>query len=296
LSLYNLIFDYHRTQGNNSFTSAHDIGSGAGIAASVLSQHFETLHVSDPSAHNLNNARQNLRNHVDSAPQPKCKITFSQTPAEKAGVVPDGSVDLATIFIALHWTDAPKAVAATAASLRRGGTLALLHYSPRLYIPDNPRAMAAWDRVMDAHSRNIHDTPGDLEGGRRAHPQSDSGLDYVELSPDVFENGIRRLYINTKGRGGMPFAKSVTAVKEDWFEVLDSRVGREDVVEKWQDEEDWGRIVDGDWFRGYFETIQPTPDVNKLEGEFRELKEAVDEEGGKTRVLWSVAVVLATKK
>lgn len=94
----------------------------------------------------------------------------------------------------------------------------------------------------------------------------------------------------------MPFAKSVTAVKEGWFEVLESRGSREDVVEKWQDEEDWGRMVDGEWFRRYFEMIQPTPDVNKLQDEFRDLKEAVDEEGGKTRVLWSVAVVLATKR
>jgi len=300
-SLYNLIFDYHCNHGNASFSSAHDIGSGAGIVASVLAQHFQTLHVSDPSSHNLDNAKQNLRSYIENetnadAKTPKCRITFSQTPAEQAGVLPDKSVDMATIFIALHWTNAEKAIAAAAASLKKGGTLVLLHYSPRLYIPNNSRAMTAWNGIMDAHSRNIHETPGDLGGGRRAHPQTDSGLDYVELLPDMFEKGVKRLYINTEGRGEMPFAKSVTALREGWFPVLESRVGEQDVVEKWQDEEDWGRMVDGEWFRGYFETIQPTPDVTKLEEQFRELRETVDAEGGKTRVLWSVAIVLATRK
>ena len=195
-SLYNLIFNYHQSKSNNSYTSAHDIGSGAGIVASVLAHRFSNLHVSDPSSHNLANAKQNLHKYIDrdgvadaAAASPSCRITFSQTPAEQAGVLPDGSVDMATIFIALHWTDAPRAIAAAAASLRKGGTLVLLHYSPRLYIPYNPRAMALWDAIMDAHSRNIFDTPGDLEGGRRAHPQSDSGLDYVELPQDMFNSG-----------------------------------------------------------------------------------------------------------
>jgi len=289
-SLYDLIFAYHREH-HGGLNSAHDAGSGAGIVAAVLSKHFEKVHVSDPSAHNLTQAQSML-----GSMKKDCEISFSQTPAEDR-VLPDSSVDMVTIFEALHWTDAPKAIATAAASLKSGGTLALLHYTPRVFIPNNPRAYAAWNRLMDAHSRNIYEASGELMDGRRAHPQGDAGLDYVQLLPDVFEEGAKRIYINTAGRGPKPFAKSQTAADKGWFPVLESRVREDDVVEKWQDEKEWGRVVNGEWFKPYFETIQPTPDVSKLRDEFTELQAAVNEEPGKvTQICWSVALVLATKR
>lgn len=288
-SLYDMIFSYHRSH-SGRFDFAHDVGSGAGIVAAELANHFRRLHVSDPSSHNFANAQKNL-GQLDI----KCEITFSQTPAEDK-VLPDASVDMVTIFIALHWTDAERAISAAAASLKPGGTLALLHYSPRVFLPNNARAQAAWNEIMDAHSRNIYETPGDLGGGRRAHPQTDAGLDYFEMSHDVFERGVRRIYINTEGRGDKPFAKSARAMREGWFPVLQSRTRHDDVVERWQDEEDWGRKVDGDWFREYYQTIQPVADLSKLDKEFEELKRAIDDNGGEIQVLWSVEVVLATRK
>ena len=289
-ALYDLIFEYHREH-RGGLHSAHDVGSGAGIVAAVLSSHFEKVHVSDPSAHNLAQARSMLGDM-----KTECEFSFSQTPAEER-VLPDATVDMVTIFEALHWTDAPKAMASAAASLKPGGTLALLHYTPRVFVPNSPRAYASWNKLMDAYSRNIYEASGELMDGRRAYPQGDSGLDYVVLSPDVFENGAKRIYINTAGRGPRPFAKSQTAVDEGWFPVLDSQVGKDDVVEKRQDQDDWGRSVDGEWFKSYFETIQPTPDVSRLRDEFAELRAAVDAEPGKlTQICWSVALVLATKR
>jgi len=289
-SLYDLVFSYHREH-QGGLHSAHDAGSGAGIVAAVLSKQFDKVHVSDPSSHNLAQARSMLGSMKTS-----CQISFSQTPAEER-VLPDASVDMVTIFEALHWTDAPRAIASAAASLKPGGTLALLHYTPRVYIPNNARAYAAWNNLMDAHSRNIYEASGELMDGRRAHPQGDAGLDYVELSPDIFEKGAKRIYINIAGRGPKPFAKSQTAADEGWFPVLQSRVGEDDVVEKWQDEKDWGRVVDGKWFKPYFETIQPTPEVSKLGDTFAELQSAVDGEPEKvTQIWWSVALVLATKR
>jgi SAM-dependent methyltransferase len=288
LSLYKLIFDYHNSH-HGSYTYAHDVGSGAGIVAAELAQHFAHVHISDPSEHNLAGARELLGSKSG-----ECEISYSKTAAEEH-VLPDGSVDMLTCFIALHWTDAPKAIEAAAMSLKPGGSLILLHYGPRVHCFSNARADAAWNRVMDAHSRKIHEAPGDLAGGRRAHPQSDSGLDYVELKPDVFKN-VRRSYINTKDRGDRPFAKSISAEKECWFPVLESRVRADDDVWRWQDPNHWGRKVDGKWFRGYFETIQPTPHLAALEEDFLELEEAVEEEGGMTLILWSVALVMATKR
>jgi SAM-dependent methyltransferase len=288
-ALYKLIFDYHNLH-HGAHDQAHDVGSGAGIVAAELARHFKHVHISDPSEHNLASARELLSSSPDD-----CEITFSQKAAEER-VLPNASVDMLTIFIALHWTDAPKAVETATASLKPGGSLVLLHYGPRVHCSSNARADAAWNRIMDAHSRNIYETPGELMDGRRAHPQSDSGLDYVELSPDVFQTPVRRMYINTEGRGGRPFAKSLTAEREGWFPVLESHVHDEDDVWKWQDPNNWGRKVDGKWFRGYFETIQPTPDVSRLEDDFLEVERAVDEEGGKTLILWSVVLVLATKR
>lgn len=199
-----------------------------------------------------------------------------------------------TCFQAMHWTEADKAVAVAAASLRPGGTLAYLHYGPRVYVHENKRAEVAWNRVMDAHSRNIRDTPGDPEGGRRGHPLGDLGLDYVKLPTELFLPGARRIYINTEGRGQHPFAKSKSAMEESWFPPAEVGVQEGETCEKWQDEEDWGKRVDAEWFKGYVNTLQPQFDLGVVENAFQELKEAIGD--GTTPVLWSVALVLATKR
>lgn len=341
-----MILAYHKGTCN----SAHDIGSGGGIVtAQFLIHHFRTINLSDPSAHNLDSARRTLTDLQSSAKPDsiaaKAKLTCSQTPAEVANPhVTPGSQDLVTIFQALHWTRPPsQAIALAAESLRPGGTLALLHYAPRVILPNSAKADRAWNRVMDAHSRAIHLNPEDTASGRSGHPLSDAGLDYVTLPPELFDRAeTRRVYLNTHLRTfpssqpasdertpeeqradtEMPFAKSRTAIMEDWFPRAESGIHADEEIMRMEDTEAWGRDVDAGWFKPYVETLQPgfdteAEDVGK---DFEEIREGIEEETRSragagitstaedsakagsspnkpiTRVVWLVNIVLATKK
>jgi ubiquinone/menaquinone biosynthesis C-methylase UbiE len=74
---------------------AWDCGTGNGQAAVVLSQYFENVYATDPSAEQLKNAAQtnNIEYRVASA---------------EHSTLPDNSVDLITVAQALHWFDFEK--------------------------------------------------------------------------------------------------------------------------------------------------------------------------------------------
>lgn len=70
--------------------TAWDCGTGNGQAAVVLSQYFEKVFATDPSAEQLKNAAQ------------KSNIEYSVTTAEKS-TLSANSIDLITVAQALHW-------------------------------------------------------------------------------------------------------------------------------------------------------------------------------------------------
>ncbi len=75
--------------------TAWDCGTGNGQAAAVLSQYFEKIYATDPSAEQIKNATQ------------KSNIEYRVASAENS-TLPDKSIDLITVAQALHWFDFTK--------------------------------------------------------------------------------------------------------------------------------------------------------------------------------------------
>ncbi len=72
--------------------AAWDCGTGTGQAAVGLAAHFDRVFATDPSDRQIANALTHP------------KVAYSVAPAEASGL-PDASVDLVTVAVALHWFD-----------------------------------------------------------------------------------------------------------------------------------------------------------------------------------------------
>ena len=95
--------------------TAWDCGTGNGQAAVVLSQYFEKVYATDPSAEQIKNATQ------------KSNIEYRIATAENS-TLPDNSVDLITVAQALHWFDFYKFYSEVKRVAKPGALLAVWSY------------------------------------------------------------------------------------------------------------------------------------------------------------------------
>ncbi|KAJ5757015.1 uncharacterized protein N7511_007197 [Penicillium nucicola] len=281
-SFFNRIFSYHSTPNPNpnpstkkQWETAHDVGTGCGIAAASLTTPFNKVIASDPNEGYTTLARKVL---VTVSGHAESKFHFLQEAAEKSSVE-TGSVDLITACECMHWTRPEAAIAEFARQLRAGGTLVITHYNhPR--IEGNDRAQVAWDAIRDVYV-------GAVSGPmfERALTVMNSAFEGVGFPVGSWE-GVRRLYVNALGR-------------VETFR-LDERVGErlvqagEEVV--WEEgDADWMGEQDFGWFRGYLDTWAK-PDVGEevLRPYWEELERAMD--GKKVRTVTPFVMVFATKR
>ena len=127
-SFYDRIWDYHQSHSNH-WNLAHDVGTGPGNVAEVLSTRFDKVIASDPSAFHTAVARR----HLLSAPN----VTVEQCRAEDLVplVGPDGhgKADLITLAECIPLMDAEQAFSGFAKLLRPGGTLAVWFYGKPIF-------------------------------------------------------------------------------------------------------------------------------------------------------------------
>ncbi len=99
--------------GNNSV--AWDCATGNGQFASVLAEHFETVHATDISHNQIKNA---IR---------KENIFYKVEPAEHTSL-PDQSLDIITVAQAVHWFDFDKFYAEVNRTLKPNGIIVITGY------------------------------------------------------------------------------------------------------------------------------------------------------------------------
>lgn len=97
---------------------AWDCGTGNGQAARGLATHFLRVLATDASAEQLQHA------------EPHARVTFRQEPAEAVSLE-DGSVDLVTSAVAVHWFDFDRFYAEVRRVLKPDGAIAVWTY----YLP-----------------------------------------------------------------------------------------------------------------------------------------------------------------
>ena len=273
-SYFERIYDYHSQKSQPTWSVAHDVGAGCGIASAALSSRFTNVIVSDPNDGYVTLARQIL---VEESSLPESKFRFLQESAEKSSVNSE-SVDLVTACECMHWMDTDAAIKELGRELKPGGTLAITHYSlPR--IVGNEGAQSAWTLIWDFWSSKARS-----ELYARAFRVANTGYDALEFPRSNWEM-VKRVYVNAKG--------NIKAF------VINDMIGKSKVKESeekvWiEDDEDWHYMQGIDWLKEYVGTWVPRTPESEMQDLWNELESAL--EGNKIKIEFPVVIVLASKR
>ena len=119
-AVYETILRYLAGSANQTTTGKYklavDVGCGAGKSTLPLSAHFHSVLGVDPSSALLAEAQQ-TSSHLTN-------VSFIRGDASDLSFLPDNSVDLITVGMALHWFDVEKFFLESHRVLRQGGVLA----------------------------------------------------------------------------------------------------------------------------------------------------------------------------
>lgn len=285
-SMWSLWLDHHHRYGKGCLETAHDIGSGPGTAASVLSQYFGHVFVSDAGAANLAVGRTALASDD--------KFTFHHGPGESTSDwLPSNSVDLSCICMAFHYMDAEKTIASVASTLKPGGTLAAVTYGFRLLFPGNPRAQELWYKACSRDTLRLIKEGKLFPAAVRGLAKAMTGLDFVSFPPATFSH-VRRVYINVDKDEKRPL---YFVENSGLWEAAEIRVADGEEKEYYTDSS-WGRQADTQWLRGFLASCQMGFDETTWAlAEWRELEAIVNKEPArKIQIEWPVSITLATKR
>ncbi|KAL9059243.1 MAG: hypothetical protein Q9162_001280 [Coniocarpon cinnabarinum] len=283
-SLYTRIYDYHRAHSNN-WTTVHDAGSGAGIAAEALAERFKHVIVSDPNSEYIKTAQERLK----ALKYGHEKFTFRQSLAEDQSWLSPRSLDMFTIFTAIGYADLALLMEQLSRVLKPGGTLVAVNYNGLPTITNNSAAAAAWEEFGDAwvsHGISTGNT-----AARRGLRVTWAGYDSIGVPEDTFETGVLRIKINERYR---PEARQV--LRLDNLGWPSSQVKSSDVSVDEEDIESWSRHYSLDDLKNYVNTLAYVPHVaaGRL---WDRLGEAMEEQQQQTvTLLWSVHLILATRR
>ncbi|CZT43234.1 uncharacterized protein RSE6_03236 [Rhynchosporium secalis] len=279
-SFWSRIYKYHESH-NGKFDVAHDVGAGAGIASQDLAKRFEKVIVSDPNDNYVNIASERL---VSQFGHSAAKFNFLQEGGEKSSVG-SARVDLIVVCEAIHWMNFEAVMVEFARQIKPGGSLAISHYGRPIMI-DNPAAQSAWDKLFDIWTdRNLNRD----ELHNQCLRKSISGLDTVPFSPEHWEEGVQRIWINSRGDSDS-FQMSVRHAKP-----FASKVGDGDVKSLIEDDEDWIEQRNVQWLKGMFASFIPSIPEEELQDLWDEMDIAVGK-GKDVKVGWPVVQLLATKR
>ncbi|KAI1441711.1 S-adenosyl-L-methionine-dependent methyltransferase [Annulohypoxylon stygium] len=273
-SFFTRIFGYHAQKPQASWSTAHDIGAGHGIASSTIASRFDHVVVSDPNDGYTQIARKLL---VEQSRFSDSKFTFLQEGAEKSSVE-SGSIDLITACECMQWTNTEAAVDEFARQLRPGGTLVMTYYT-RPLIVGNEHAQNIWKAIFEAYSQHA---TGDLLD--RAFKTLNNGFDSIALPEEQWQT-VKRVYINASQ--GIASFKLNDRVGED-------RVGKNEERVWVNGDPDWSDNQDINWIKKYFATWVPPLPESEIQGLWDELERVLD--GGKAHLETPIAMVFATKR
>ena len=288
-SMWTLWLNHHRQKGNASFGTAHDIGSGPGTAALMLSRYFGLVAVSDAGAANLAAAQRSLTPHH--------QFTFHHGPGEQtADWLPVASVDFSCICMAMHYMDPDKTVRGVAATLAAGGTLATVTYGFRLLFPGHARAQELWYKACSRATLRLMREQKLFPAAVRGLANAMTGLDFVSFPPELYRD-VRRVYVNIEQDDERPlyFVDRSALWPEAETHVTD---GDTNETREFVKDSSWGRQADAAWLRGFLASCQMGFDGTTWAlPEWRALEAIVaGQPQGMIRVEWPVSMVLATKR
>ncbi|KAJ2158558.1 hypothetical protein GGF46_003677 [Coemansia sp. RSA 552] len=163
-SVVDTILAYHsRNNPGAGYDLAVDIGTGTGIFARQLPDHFSRVIGTDISADMLQSAR-------DATPDGS--VEYVEAPSEDLSFLQDKSVDMITVATAAHWFDLEKFVKEAERVLTPNGTLAMFSYTGFIHNVDYPqcnRIMKKWLQQDEKSGGTMGNRYNNLRDGYRKY-------------------------------------------------------------------------------------------------------------------------------
>ena len=288
-SFYDRIWKYHREHSNH-WVLAHDVGTGPGNVAEILSAHFEKVIASDPSKYHTAIAQKRL---------PHSNVTVEQCRAEDLTtfVGPDGhgKADLITLAECIPLMDTQQAFPGFAKLLRPGGTLAIWFYGKPIFAEEGQeQSQQIYDQIAGkAFSRifPIKDTMSE-----HAFTVMAAWLDNIAFPPETWMDVERTKWNHDKPLSFLPDQY------RDFELKYENAVTPDEKVEEIVDRGFWAKYDCGvDWVEGYIDAQFPWKSTDddvgaQLKPMYKELEQVMGGPGSKTKIGWPVVLLLATRR
>ncbi|KAI1132546.1 S-adenosyl-L-methionine-dependent methyltransferase [Nemania abortiva] len=296
-----LIYSYHKENGDPRTAVAHDVGTGPGNIAHRLLPYFDYVVGSDVAEDALNIAR------VLIPPDDLKRMEFVCCPAEELVEAPlpkhtgPGETDLLLVSECMPLLDAPRALKAFHTMLRPGGTLAIYFYGRPIFVGANSETYNdMYSQIADGALQCMQPFEGtpSFPAYHRSGTTLLSWLDNIELPTESWEKVERRKWNNDHplsfcGKEGYGFE----------IETVD-RTHPGEMKKGTIDRDFWVGEMNTDGLAAYMASVLPgyrgRPDtadrVAKVDGMLRQLKVAMGGGDSKARVAFPVILILATKK
>lgn len=279
-SFFDTIFAYHASHCTAiSFTSAHEVGAGVGVHSPRLASRFTHVLISDIIDTNIQIAQARLQNQGN--------YTFKTSSLEDTMDLDPESIDLVFASTMMHFTDIPLAIRAVHHQLRPGGTFAAGLYGT--YALHEPRAQEIWKKIVLWICSDIVEKYGLDERAKSILTNEASGLDSVELPPDMFTS-VQRYDYNFPTRSTL---REMILPPQYGLEPV-SRVGAEDEVVRDAWDRGWFSKQGIEGLRGIASTWPHDEGHPRIVALWEELRGVVGE--GEVEGAWMVSLLLATKK
>ncbi|KAK8055196.1 hypothetical protein PG993_000423 [Apiospora rasikravindrae] len=333
-SLTDIITAYHGRHDQARWDRLVDIGAGSGIASTNFIPFFDTVHISDPSPANEDQARaflsRWLRQH---GLEQQRRLEFSQATGEEAyKAAGEQQADLVICATAAHFMDPDGLALSIARTLRPGGTLAVYSYWMPTF-PDQPSPrlqdtfIRTFDRLvmqpLEAAQRQEGRDGGRNDGKGESNPKASSSsssssrwsrlasvcarrmagngvLDSFPLPAELFDEPTR-VYIN---------AGATTPYRDVWQRFMPTgvepggpgAVSPRDTIVRYETGVDaeaggWAFSVDRSWLPVFIHTFRELPE-EEAPAAYAEWDQVFAEEcpGGFARIQWPVYLVLARRR
>lgn len=281
-SFWRRLTEFHAQYGNGRFIHIHDLGSGPGIHAPALGEHFSLVTLTDPNPKNIEVATAVLSQLPDGK-RYTCQVGRGEDAIKSEDLE---KYDMVFMGNSLHWMEIEVSLKNVASSLRDGGSVVAALFG----VPDvtNPYAMNAireWLKygVDENVDRNISLTFGN------SIKVQDSDYDTVNMDPFLWENITRiRLNRDTSGSRGFMTDKILQTYNVDGSKVTQA----EKVVH--EDDIDWYVNTDMSGLHEMMATfpVPTTPVVDKKLWD--SLSSVYDAEP--VEIHYGVSIILATKR
>ncbi|OJJ88365.1 uncharacterized protein ASPGLDRAFT_41931 [Aspergillus glaucus CBS 516.65] len=201
-SLTEIIYSYRRRHPKAGWVRLVDVGAGSGVAATNFMTDFQTIHNSDPSPWNEEQARAFLSEWAQQHTLNPF-LEYSQSSGEKAYFqTGEQSADLVICATAAHFMHPDGLVDSIGRMLRPGGTLAIFSY----WMPSFPGRSERFHDVFGQTFDNLvlskllscTDDVGRAKLAKVVERRMTGKgvLDSVPLPEDIFKDPLR-VYINT---------------------------------------------------------------------------------------------------